>query len=146
MPAAMDGALAPEVRVLPLPQRLKPIHTQILAAPLTRCATLYTKGESASGRAVLGLSDLPTGEWSWPAVADILGWRLDRRSFAHRRNGRLRLGGRPVGQRHGQYHDIHPPVELPPLAVGVAGDRVELGIARGRQPVRRDAVLLDQHL
>src|SRR5271157_563136 len=31
---------------LPLPQRLKPVHGQILAAPLKRCSTLCTNGET----------------------------------------------------------------------------------------------------
>ena len=42
----LDSALAPEVMFLS-PQRLKPDHFRILTAPLKRCSTLYTKGETA---------------------------------------------------------------------------------------------------
>src|ERR1035438_976807 len=42
----LDRALAPEV-MFPSPQRLKPAHFQILTAPLKRCSTLSTQGETA---------------------------------------------------------------------------------------------------
>src|ERR1039457_938289 len=42
----LDRALSPEV-MFPSAQRLKPAHFQILTAPLKRCSTLSTQGETA---------------------------------------------------------------------------------------------------